>query len=126
MKKQIVLAVTVASLLFVACDNEIPVKPAVPPDIMLRPSPPLINSVYPATGTQGSILTILGENFGPAILDNRVAFGSAIAEITYIGYGILNVRVPDLPDGDYEIYVNVAGQVRRAPQMFTIVGSEHR
>ena len=125
MKKQIVLAFTVASLLFVACDNEIFVKPA-PPGIALRPSPPVINSVYPATGTQGSILTILGENFGPAILDNRVAFGSANAEITYIGYGVLKVRVPDLSDGDYEIYVNVAGQVRRAPQMFTIVGSERR
>ena len=69
-------------------------------------------------------MVIFGENFGPAISDNYVTFGSSYAEVTYVSYGVLTVRVPNLQDGDYEINVNTDGQVRRAPQMFTIINSQ--
>ena len=51
-------------------------------------------------------------------------FGSSDAEVTYVGFGVLTVRVPNLEYGDYEINVNAGGQVRRAPQMFTIINSQ--
>ena len=85
---------------------------------------PEINSIYPHAGPSGSTVAIVGENFSPAISNNYVTFGHSYAEITYVGYGILNFRVPNLPDGDYEIKVTANGRVRRATQMFTITSSQ--
>jgi hypothetical protein len=128
MKKQIALVLTLAAFLISACDDENPVNPRPTP----MPTPqtnakpePEIYSVYPNAGAPGSIVAILGQNFAPAISDNYVTFGSSNAEVTYVRYGVITVRVPNLAEGDYEINVNTAGQVRRAPQMFTIDNSQH-
>lgn len=123
MKKQIALVLTLAAFLISACDDENP-----RPVPLSQPQPrqePIINSIYPNAGPAGSTVSIIGENFSPAISNNYVTFGSSYAEVTYVGYGILNFRVPNLADGDYEINVTTDGQVRRAPQMFTIISSQH-
>jgi len=122
MKKQIALVLTLAALLVSACDNEHPVSLSPSPR---SPDQPLIYSIYPNAGAPGTTVAILGANFGPAILDNHVAFGSSPAEITHVGYGALTVRVPNLPEGDYEINVTAEGQARRAPHMFTITTSQN-
>jgi len=138
MKKQIALVLTVAAFLISACDNENPTNPAPPYQPNSKPLPgnttplpgntslePVIYSVYPSAGAPGSIVAILGANFSPALSNNYVTFGSTNAEITYVGYGVLSVRVPNLPEGDYEINVTADGQARRAAQMFTITNSQH-
>jgi hypothetical protein len=128
MKKQIALLLTLAAFLISACDDENPVRPvpAYKPQLQTQPRPePLIRSIYPSAGPSGSIVAILGENFSLAISDNYVTFGSSNAEVTYVGYGVITVRVPNLIDGDYEINVNTGGQVRRVPQMFSIINSQH-
>ena len=123
MKKQIALVLTLAAFLISACNDENPITPAPP---YPQPGPePVINAIYPNAGPSGTTVAIIGENFSPAISNNYVMFGPTHAEITYVGYGILNVRVPDFPDGDYEINVTTDGQARRAPSMFTITSSQH-
>ena len=126
MKKQIALVLTLAAFLISACDDENPVSP--------RPTPtpqtnaklePLIYSIHPNAAAPGTTVAIIGANFGPEFSDNHVVFGSTAAEIIYVSNGMLSVRVPNLPDGDYEINVTSHGQARRAPQMFTIAGSQH-
>lgn len=123
MKKQIALVLTLAAFLISGCDDENP-RPVSQYQPQPRPEP-IINSLYPNAGPSGTTVSIIGENFSPEISDNYVGFGPTYAEITYVGYGILNVRVPDLPDGDYEINVTTDGQVRSAPMMFTIISSQH-
>ena len=137
MKKQIALVLTLAAFLMSACDDENPAIPApryqdtIPVQGNTIPFPrnttsePLIYSIHPNAAAPGTTVAILGANFSPAISDNHVAFGSFAAEITYVGYGVLSVRVPNLPDGDYEINVTTEGQVRRATQMFRIDNSQH-
>ena len=128
MKKQIALVLTLAALLFSACDDENPVSPRPTPthpaQTNAKPEPE-IYSVHPSAGAPGSTVAILGANFGPALSNNYVMFGSTSAEITYVGYGVIRTRVPNLPEGDYEIYVTADGQARRAPQMFAIDNSQH-
>jgi hypothetical protein len=121
MKKQIALVLTLAALLVSACDDENPVTPA--PPSQPRPDPSVL-SIHPNVGASGSTMAIFGENFAPAISDNYVTFGSTSAEVVYVSYGVLTVRVPNLQEGDYEININSGGQFRRAPQMFTISNSQ--
>jgi hypothetical protein len=122
MKKQIALVLTLAAFLVSACDDENSVSPAPP----YQPKPePVVTSFHPNAGESGSTVVIFGENFGPAISDNYVTFGSSYAEVTYVSHGVITVRVPHLQDGDYEINVNADGQLRRAPQMFTIINSKN-
>ena len=125
MKKQIALVLTLAAFLISACDPENPVSPRPTPSTQTNATEPIIYSIYPSAGAPGSTLVILGANFSPALSNNYVMFGSTNAEITHVGYGALGVRVPNLPEGDYEINVTAEGQVRRAPQMFTINNSQH-
>ena len=120
MKKQIALVLTLAALLMSACDKENDVSPRPTPTPLTQPE---IYSIHPSVGAPGSTMAILGTNFSPALSNNYVMFGSTSAEITYVSYGVLSVRVPNLPDGDYEINVTADGQARRAPQMFTIDNS---
>jgi len=121
MKKQIPLAFALVALLFSACDPENSVIPGPPPPHTPEAG---IRSVYPNAGAPGSAVAIFGENFAPTISENYVTFSSSTAEVTYVNEGMLNVIVPNLEDGDYEITVYTGGQVRRAPQMFTVITSK--
>ena len=127
MKNQLALVLTFAALLVSACDDENPVSPRptpTPPAQTNATPEPVIYSIYPSAAAPGTTVAILGANFGPEFSDNHVAFGSSAAEIIYVGYGVLSVRVPNLPDGDYEINVTSDGHTRRAAQMFTITSSQ--
>lgn len=129
MKTQIALVLTLAALVIAACDDENTVSPRptpAPSSAQTNARPELvIYSIHPIAGAPGSTVAVLGANFSPAVSNNYISFGSTNAEITYVGYGVLSVRVPNLPDGDYEIHVTADGQVRRAPQMFTIGNSQY-
>jgi hypothetical protein len=128
MKTPIALVLTLAALLIAACDDENPVSPSPTPapSAQTNDRPELvIYSIHPIAGAPGSTVAVLGANFSPAVSSNYIRFGSTNAEITYVGYGVLSVRVPNLPDGDYEIHVTADVQVRRAPQMFTIGNSQY-
>ena len=136
MKKQIALVFTLAACLMSACDDENPTIPMTPHQGTIpvqgntTPFPrdtkpePAIYAVHPSAGASGSTVVIFGTNFGSAISGNYVTFGSSYAEVTYVSSGMITVRVPNLADGDYEIMVNADGQIRRAPQMFTITNSQ--
>jgi hypothetical protein len=123
MKKQFALLFT-AAFLMTACDDGTIIEPG-----PFRPSEPLmaISSIYPTSGAPGSTVAIFGENFGATNSTNFVRFDSAEAEVTYVGYGILNVRVPmHLPDGAYAINVVAEGRIANTPEMFTVINSPDR
>src|SRR5688572_28036222 len=123
MKKQIALVLTLAAFLISAWDDGYPGRPTPPAHYNTKPEL-VIYSIHPNAGAPGTTVAILGANFGTAISDNHVAFGSSSAEITHVGYGVITVHVPNVPEGDYEINVTAGGQARRAPQMFTIDNSQ--
>jgi hypothetical protein len=126
MKKQIALVLTLVVSLLTACDNTDP-GPTTPPDVTPHISQvTVIRSVYPSVGTPGSTVAIFGENFGPTVSENYVTFDSVSADITYVGYGVLNVRVPEnLADGDYSINLNAEGRQTSAPSMFKVTNSPY-
>ena len=113
-------AITLAAFLMTACDDEPDYRnyttPTLPPTY-----PMVIRSMFPSAGAPGSTVAILGENFGESSEDNYVAFGSTYADILYVTYGVINVRVPmGIPDGDYRINISCNGQSAEAPSVFRV------
>jgi hypothetical protein len=123
MKKQIIFVLALVASFVSACDDT---------DTAHRPSPPIpppateavIRAFYPNAGAPGTSVAIFGENFGTASSRHYVTFESVPAEITYVGYDMMNVTVPEgLPDGDYSIIVSVEGLQAKAPRTFTVINS---
>ncbi|HXR79563.1 MAG TPA: IPT/TIG domain-containing protein [Saprospiraceae bacterium] len=113
-------AITLAAFLMTACDDEPDYRnyttPTLPPTY-----PMVIRSMFPSAGAPGSTVAILGENFGESAEENYVAFGSTYADILYVTYGVINVRVPmGIPDGDYRINISCNGQSAEAPSVFRV------
>jgi hypothetical protein len=83
---------------------------------------PEIASLDPARGSQGDTVTITGQYFSPAALDNKVAFNGAPAVVTAATETQLKVLVPDeASSGD--VTVTVAGKVSNGvPFEFISVG----
>jgi hypothetical protein len=117
----VTLAITFAAFLMSACEDEPYYGNNIPP--ILPPTYPMvIRNMYPSAGAPGTTVAILGENFGTSELDNQVTFGPSYAEILYVSYGVINVRVPvDLPEGDYMINVSSNGQAADSPRAFTVI-----
>jgi hypothetical protein len=114
-------AVVLASLLMTACEEE-PTYYKYSGPTLPSTTPMVIRNMYPSVGAPGSTVAIIGENFGTSASDNYVAFGSSYAEILYITYGVISVRVPeDLPEGDYMINVSSNGQSADAPRAFSVI-----
>ena len=115
----VTLAITLAAFLMTACEDEPEYSystPTLPPTY-----PMVIRNMYPSAGAPGSTVDILGENFGTTASDNSVVFGSSYAEILYVTYGVIKVRVPmGIPEGDYRITVSSNGQSADAPSVFTV------
>lgn len=123
MKKQLALALALASLLVTSCDDEASVNPSNRFRTNIQPAA-VIHYIYPNVGAGGSMVAIHGENFGDSIGDNSVTFGSTSAAITYIGPGTIHVRVPmNLEDGSYAIKLIASGSVATAPHPFTVINS---
>lgn len=115
------LAITLAASLMTACEEE-PYYSTSPAPTLPPTYPMVIRNMYPAAGAPGSTVAILGENFGTTASDSYVVFGSSYAEILYITYGVINVRVPmDIPEGDYRISVSSNGQTADAPRVFSVI-----
>jgi hypothetical protein len=116
----VTLAITFAAFLMTACEDEPEYSnytPTLPPTHQM-----VIRNMYPSAGAPGSTVAILGENFGTSASDNHVLFGSSYAEILYITYGVINVRVPmDIPEGEYRITVSSNGQSADSPRVFTVM-----
>ena len=116
------LAVILASFLMTACEDEPEYYRSYPTPTLPPPSPMVISNMYPSAGAPGSTVAILGENFDTSTSDNYVTFGSSYAEILYVTYGVINVRVPmDIPEGDYTISVSSNGQSADAPHVFSVI-----
>ena len=126
MKKQLVLIVTLSSLLMMACEDE-PAYKSIPggsSNVNPGSSQPLIDSFHPKSARPGSTVVIFGQNFGPAISDNDVTFDSTFAEIKEVQSGTLIVTVPmNLPPGSYLIKVSTRGAHASAPDLFTVANS---
>lgn len=117
----ITLAITLTAFLMSACEDE-PEYYRTSPATLPYPNPMVIRNMYPSAGEPGSTVTIYGENFGSSDSNNYVAFDSANAEIIYITYEAINVRVPmDIPEGDYKITVTSNGQTADAPRKFSVI-----
>ena len=117
----ITLAIALAAFLMSACDDEPEYYKSVPPTLPPT-SPMVIRNMYPSVGAPGSTVAILGENFGTSESNNFVTFGSSYAEILYVTYGVINVRVPiDIQEGEYRISVSSNGQYADAPRTFSVV-----
>jgi IPT/TIG domain len=123
MKTQIILVLTLVASLMSACDDTDPGPTTIP--MPVPTTEPVIRSVYPSAGAPGSTVAIFGENFGPTSSQNYVTFESVSAEIAYVGYGVINVLVPNLADGDYAINVNVEGQLAGTRYVFTVTDSPY-
>lgn len=127
MKTQFALISTLVLFSMIACEEEA-VGPTTSPGIQYSfpTSATVIRSIYPHAGQAGTEVVIFGENFGPTVSDNYVTFNSEPAEITYIGYGVLSVRVPEnLRSGEYTINLNAGGQAASAPGKFTVTDSPY-
>jgi len=127
MKKQLVLILTLSSLLMMACEEE-PAYKSMPGgssgNVNPGSSQPVINSFHPKSARPGSTVVIFGQNFGPAISDNDVTFDSTFAEIKEIQSGTLIVTVPmNLPQGSYIINVSTRGASASAPDLFIVTNS---
>ena len=124
MKNQIIFALAIVASLISACDDNDPVPTTIP--IPVPSADAIIRSVYPSAGAPGTTVAIFGENFGPTSSHNYVSFDAVGADITYVGYGVINVTVPEgLANGDYTITVNAEGQVAAAPSTFTVFDSPY-
>ncbi len=89
-----------------------------PPNVAMRPAQPGETIVFFGTGfgPTNPPVSAYHRFSGSASLSSpmpvRVQFGSAQAKVTYtglVGNGLyqMNVEVPDLPDGDYEVIVSM-------------------
>jgi uncharacterized protein (TIGR03437 family) len=124
MKTQIIFALAFVASLMSACDDSDTGPTTIPMPVPSTDAS--IRSVYPAAGAPGSTVAIFGDNFGPTSSHNYVTFDAVAADITYVGYGVINVTVPEgLANGDYTIIVNAEGGVAAAPRTFTVIDSPY-
>ncbi len=114
------LAITLGAFLMTACDDDPEYLNYTTPTL-LPTYPMVIRNMYPSTGAPGTTVAILGENFGTSASENFVTFGPSYADILYVSYGVINVRVPmGIPEGDYMINVSSNGQSADSPRAFTV------
>ncbi|CAN5518141.1 hypothetical protein BH23BAC1_BH23BAC1_15220 [soil metagenome] len=135
MKKQLILAFALSTLLLSACE-ELPLEPNFTPKSEKANTFKAINitSFYPESAISGSEIAIYGENFGATITDNFVTFNYPGSEETETGWsseliqvphaGMVLIRIPqNLNPGEYTISLHSNGQTSRSKKPFKIINA---
>jgi len=94
-----------------------------PPGVLFSYERPSISGITPSIGpsTGGSVITITGQNFGPASASRSVHFGAgATATPVYLSHESLTATLPALPAGPVDVSVEAQGQISAA-FAFTVV-----
>jgi hypothetical protein len=71
-------------------------------------SPPHITSISPTSGPIGTLVTITGSNFGAAQGSSSVTFDSTEATVSFWSDTEIEVAIPALPDGSYDVVVTTS------------------
>lgn len=118
MKKQIILVLTLSTLLFTACEKDYVAPTPIPtPGV----PPPSISSFYPESGAGGTVVAIFGANFGESISENYVTFNGMDSPVMQVQQGVITARVPmHLAVGDCQVNVSVRGQTVTSPKTFKV------
>ncbi len=77
--------ILVPGMLFTACQKQ---------EVYDNPRGPVIESIYPEQGRAGTTLSIYGENFSPALHDNRVSIGETDLPVYRADSSTLEVVIP--------------------------------
>lgn len=126
MKKQLILAVSLFTVLATACED---INPNVANTVASNGSP-AIYSFNPESAECGTEIVLQGENFGMSVMDNFVTFdrrgsealSGRIAEVTAVSYpGAITVRIPmNLEAGEYNISLLAKGKAHTTEKVFEI------
>ncbi|MCX7727205.1 MAG: PilC/PilY family type IV pilus protein, partial [Chitinispirillaceae bacterium] len=76
-------------------------------EVLAVTSDPIIDSIYPASGAAGDVITIFGRNFGNYVIGNKVLFGAIEADIISGEWqnSQIKVKVPNLSSGNVLVQV---------------------
>jgi N-acetylneuraminic acid mutarotase len=86
---------------------------------------PLVQSMSPASGPAGTILTLTGSGFSSAVTDNVVFIGDKKAVVTTASVTQLTVIVPESPTiGSKDVSVRVNNVIGISSIPFTLTGPE--
>lgn len=80
---------------------------------------PVISGISPASGMEGTSVTITGENFSAVAAQNSVRFGDLPAVITSASATQLVVTAPACDEGPVTVIVSVEGKKAALPNGFT-------
>ncbi len=80
-----------------------------------------VSSITPMIGKPGDVLVLTGENLNPYNL--KVEFGSVNATLTNATTTGVNVTIPALYNGNYEIKISVAGKSITYSELFVVNGA---
>jgi hypothetical protein len=93
-------------------------------DSIAAPAGPLISSVAPAEGIEGSQVIITGKNFSSTAANNIVKFGDTKAEVKSADATSLTVTVPKLTIGSkYTVSVTIDSESNSAISTFKFLSS---
>ena len=117
MKKKIdylslLLFIIIIPLFTMSCSD----KPEI---IKETPVPPSITSLSPESGTGGTEVTIVGENFPENSNDVKVAFGSTNAKITSFSKNKIKVNAPSgFSDSKVNVTISSGGKVSNIKEFY--------
>jgi alpha-tubulin suppressor-like RCC1 family protein len=81
---------------------------------------PEITSVDPDKGEPGTVVTVKGNNFGNNSSQISLSFNGQVGSIVGVNIGQVQVKVPTLPTGTYELGATLGGRKSRNTKTFTI------
>lgn len=90
--------------------------------VLLWPAPaaaaPALTSIAPAAASPGRTVIVGGGPFGPQA---RVLLGDRVITPVTVAEGEVTFTVPELPEGDYVLRVEEAGEVSSASFLFRVI-----
>ncbi len=86
---------------------------------------PVVSSFSPASGTEGTIVTVYGYNFAETITRNTLLFGSLQVQVSTATASSLVFKIPSgINPGEYRITVKVGHSASASVQLFTVTGKD--